>query len=196
VKRGRKTTGWSAPKGAAFSAVCIAARIAALGKLISRQYKGRHLDVVVTLDRGFIFAADLLRQINVPVVCHFVHEDIRDVNLGGRARREVFFGSRPELKGRDVLVVDAVLESGVTQEFLLRRLGESSPRSIRLAVLLDKPAKRRVGLEPDYFGFRTASNLVWVGYGLAAGNGTGCNLRELTSSTKAAPGKSGKGRKR
>jgi hypoxanthine phosphoribosyltransferase len=196
VKRVRKTTGWSAPKGAAFSAVRIAARIAALGKLISRQYKGRHLDVVVTLDRGFIFAADLLRQINVPVVCHFVHEDIRDVNLGGRARREVFFGSRPELKGRDVLVVDAVLESGVTQEFLLRRLGESSPRSIRLAVLLDKPAKRRVGLEPDYFGFRTASNLVWVGYGLAAGNGTGCNLRELTSSTKAAPGKSGKGRKR
>ncbi len=55
----------------------------------------------------------------------------------------------------------------------MRRLGESKPRSIRLAVLLDKPERRRVDLEPDYFGFRPASNTVWVGYGLAAANGTG-----------------------
>ena len=139
------------------------------------------MDVVVTLDRGFVFAADLIREINTAVVCHFVREDVRDVNDGGHARREVYFGSRPELKGRDVLLLDAVLESGVTQEFLLRRLGESQPRSLRLAVLLDKPARRRVGLEPDYFGFRTASNEVWVGYGLAADNGTGRNHRALSS---------------
>ena len=129
--------------------------------------------MVVTMDRGFIFAADLIRCINAPVICHFVREDVRDVHHEGRARREVLFGSHPELKGRDVLVVDAVLESGVTQDFLLRRLGESRPRSIRLAVLLDKPRKRRLALEPDYFGFRTASNQVWVGYGLAAPDGTG-----------------------
>ena len=152
--------------------------------------------MVVTLDRGFVFAADLVRHISAPVVCHFVREDVRDVHHGGHARREVLFGSHPELKGRDVLVVDAVLESGVTQEFLLRRLGESRPRSIRLAVLLDKPAKRRVALEPDYFGFRTASNQVWVGYGLAAPNGTGRNLRELSSGTNGASRKSGKGRKK
>jgi hypoxanthine-guanine phosphoribosyltransferase len=60
-------------------------------------------------------------------------------------------------------------------------LGESQPRSLRLAVLLDKTARRRVGLEPDYFGFRTASNDVWVGYGLAADNGTGRNHRALSS---------------
>lgn len=75
----------------------------------------------------------------------------------GHARREVLFGSQPELKGRGVLVVDAVLASGVTQDFLLRRLAESRPRSIGLAVLL---GKRRVALEPDYFGFRTASNTI------------------------------------
>jgi hypoxanthine phosphoribosyltransferase len=152
--------------------------------------------VVITLDRGFVFAADLIRQIGAPVVCHFVREDVRDVEHAGYARREVFFGSRPELKGRDVLLVDAVLESGVIQEFLLRRLGESQPRSIRLAVLLDKPARRRVGLEPDYFGFRTASKQVWVGYGLAAANGTGRNLSQLSSGVKAAPGKKGKARKK
>ncbi len=143
----------STDRSVVFSAQRIAARVAALGKEISRAQEGRRLDAVITLDRGFVFGADLLRQIEAPVVCHFVREDVKDVETDGHARREVFFGTRPELKGRDVLLVDAVLESGVTQEFLLRRLGDSKPRSIRLAVLLDKPEKRRVALEPDYFGF-------------------------------------------
>ncbi len=185
----------SSRKGPAFSAARIAARVAALGKQVSREYDGRRVDVVITLDRGFIFAADLMRQIDAPVVCHFVREEVRDVEHSGHARREVFFGAGPELKGRDVLLVDAVLESGVTQEFLLRRLGESKPRSIRLAVMLDKPARRRVALEPDYFGFRTASNLMWVGYGLAAVNGTGRNLRQLSSAANGMHAKSDKGRK-
>jgi hypoxanthine phosphoribosyltransferase len=150
------------------------------------------VDVVVTLDRGFVFAADLIREINTAVVCHFVREDVRDVDDGGHARREVYFGARPELKGRDVLLLDAVLDSGVTQEFLLRRLGESQPRSLRLAVLLDKPARRRVGLEPDYFGFRTASNEVWVGYGLAAANGTGRNHRALSNGAAQAKRRQGR----
>jgi hypoxanthine phosphoribosyltransferase len=186
----------SAGNGAAYSAARIATRVQALGKEISREYKGRRLDMVVTLDRGFVFAADLMRQIDAPVVCHFVREDVRDVDHGGHTRREVFFGSRPELNGRDVLVVDAVLESGVTQEFLVRRLGETGPRSIRLAVLLDKTANRRVALEPDYFGFRNASKQVWVGYGLAAANGTGRNSRQLSAGTKAAPRRNSKGRKK
>jgi hypoxanthine phosphoribosyltransferase len=186
----------SAGNGVSYSSARIASRVAALGKDISRECKGRRLDMVVTLDRGFVFAADLMRQIEAPVVCHFVREDVRDVDHGGHTRREVFFGSRPELSGRDVLVVDAVLESGVTQEFLLRRLGETGPRSIRLAVLLDKTANRRVALEPDYFGFRNASKQVWVGYGLAAANGTGRNLRQLSAGTKAAPRRSSKGRKK
>jgi hypothetical protein len=64
-------------------------------------------------------------------------------------------------------------------DFLLRRIGESGPRSLRLAVLLDKTSKRRVALEPDYFGFRSASNQVWSGYGLAEGNGTGRSGKHL-----------------
>jgi hypoxanthine phosphoribosyltransferase len=185
----RKAANVNAGKGSVFSAARIAARVVALGREITRAYKGRRLDVVVTLDRGFVFAADLMRQIDTPVVCHFVREDVRDVEQSGHVRREVFFGTRPELKGRDVLLVDAVLESGVTQEFLLRRLGESQPRSLRLAVLLDKPPRRRVGLEPDYFGFRTASKEVWVGYGLAGANGTGRNNRGLSTRSQSAAGR-------
>lgn len=166
-----------------------------MGRQISHDYNGRRLDIVITLDRGFVFAADLVRQITSPVICHFVREDVRDVQHSGRDRREVFFAAGPQLKGRDVLLLDAVLESGVTQEFLLRRLGESKPRSLRLAVLLDKPSRRRVPLEPDYFGFRTASKRIWVGYGLAAPNGTGRNLRQLSGGSAASNKSRGGGRK-
>jgi hypoxanthine phosphoribosyltransferase len=196
VMGARKAGNVSARGGTAFSAARIAARVAAMGKEISRECKGRRLDVVVILERGFVFAADLIRQIDAPAVVHFVSEDVREVVQSGHKRCEVFFGHRPELKGRDVLVVDAVIESGVTQEFLLRRLGESRPRSLRLAVLLDKPARRRISLEPDYFGFRTASKDIWVGCGLAAANGMGRNLRALASSARAASTKGGKGRKK
>ncbi len=176
----------SAAKSASYSAGRIAKKVAELGRQISKAYDGRRIDAVVTLDRGFIFAADLLRHVKGPVHCHFVREEVRDVEHGGNSRREVYFSARPDLNGRDVLVVDAVIESGVTQDFLLRRLGETKPRSLRLAVLLDKTSKRRVALEPDYFGFRTASKEMWVGYGLAASNGTDRNLKDLSSEGGAA----------
>jgi hypoxanthine phosphoribosyltransferase len=180
----------SAKQPSSFSEARIATRVAAMGKQIARAYRGRRLDVVVTMDRGFVFAADLVRQIASPLVCHFVREQVADVKQGQHARREVFFsGARPDLKGRDVLLVDAVLDSGVTQEFLLRRLAESQPRSLRLAVLLDKPERRRVDLEADYFGFQSASNQMWIGYGLADGSGTGRNVRGLSAKRVSASNK-------
>jgi hypoxanthine phosphoribosyltransferase len=177
-----------------FSAARIASRIHDLGRQISRDCSGRRLDIVVTMDRSFMFAADLIRAIDVPIALHFVREDVRDVQHGEQSRREVFFANRSarngviatELRGRDVILVDAILDSGVTQEFLLRRLGEGKPRSLRLAVLLDKVSGRRVALEPDYFGFRTASKVVWSGYGLAAANGTGRNAKNLVAGSPAS----------
>jgi len=180
----------SRAKVASYSAARIASRVKELGRAISKAYKGRRVDVVVTMDRAFMFAADLVREMDGPAVLHFVRENVRDVEWGGKTRREVFFGNHETtsannepagFKGRDVLLVDAVLESGVTQDFLLRRIGESKPRSLRLAVLLDKTSKRRVQLEPDYFAFRTASNSVWSGYGLAGANGLGQNRGALAS---------------
>ena len=185
----------SSAKSATYSAGRIAKKVAELGRQISKDYNGRRIDAVVTLDRGFIFAADLLRHVKGSVHCHFVREEVRDVEHGGNSRREVFFSSRPDLQGRDVLVLDAVLESGVTQDFLLRRLGETKPRSLRLAVLLDKTSRRRVALEPDYFGFRTASKEMWVGYGLAAPNGTARNLKDLSSGGSAASNSSGRSKR-
>jgi hypoxanthine phosphoribosyltransferase len=171
-------------RGTSISAARILARVAALGREISRAQQDRRVDVLITLARGFVFGADLIRRITSPVACHFLQADVRDVQHAGHDRREVAFGIPPNLKGRDVVLVDAVLESGVTQEFLLKRLGESHPRSLRLAVLLDKPNQRKVDLEPDYFAFRTASNGLWVGYGLSAPNGVGGNQESLQMAPK------------
>lgn len=166
-----------------FTPARLARRVAEMGRAISRDSRGRTLDVVVILEGAFCFAADLVRQIRCPVRCHFVRTEVRDVELGGFKRREIFFGDRPQLKGCHVLLVDAVLQSGVPQEFLVRRLQESAPKSLRLAVLLEKPEERKVDLKPDYFGFATASNQL-VGYGLPGPRGLDRNLRFI-----AAPGR-------
>lgn len=173
-----------------YSPAQVAARVTRLGRSISRDYSGRTLDVVILLENAFIFAADLVRRITCPVMCHFVRSETRDVRLGGYPRREIFFSQQPQLKGRHVLVVSAVLQSGVTHDFLVKRLLEGRPRSLRLAVLIDKPEARKVDVRPDYFGFVAASKYL-VGYGLSQGRGRYRNLPYLG----LLPG-AGRGRRR
>lgn len=153
-----------------YSSKQLTEHVATMGNKISKDYGDRTLDVVVMLDSAFVFAADLIRRISCPVVCHFVWAEIRDVQFAGHDRREIYFSRPPRLEKRDVLVVDAVVQSGLTQDFLLKRLQESRPRSLRLAALFDKPAERRVDLKPDYFCFAAASKYL-AGYGLAGSRG-------------------------
>ena len=168
----------------AFSQQQLAKRVNELGRAISKDYAGRTVDVVIVLEGSFLFAADLVRKISQPVVCHFVRSEMRDVRTDGHEMREVFFSAPPSLRGRDVLVVDAVLNTGVTQDFLLKRLEESLPRSLRLAVLFDKPKARKVNLKPEYTGFSAASK-EWVGYGLGGRDGAGRNLPFVTAGNPA-----------
>jgi len=158
-----------------YSAPQLARRVRAIGAAISRDYNGRTLDVVILLENSMVFAADLVRKISPRVVCHFVRVEIRDIQSAGHDRREIYFSQPPQLENRDVLLVDAVMQSGLTQDFLMKRLHESRPRSLRLAVLFDKPAERRVNLNPDYFGFSAASKYL-AGYGLAGSRGWYRNL--------------------
>jgi len=153
-----------------YTAQQLAQRITALGKAISEDYQDRTLDVVVMLDSAFVFAADLIRRIACPVVCHFVWAEIRDVQFSGHDRREISFSRPPRLEKRDVLVVDAVVQSGLTQDFLIKRLQETRPRSLKLATLFDKPSERKVDLKADYFCFAAASKYL-AGYGLAGSRG-------------------------
>lgn len=151
-----------------YKAEQIARRVRELGKQVSRDAGAEPLDVVCILDNGFVFCADLIRQLTVPVRCHFVRVEVRDtVDLAGHERKEIFYTPEIAANGKHVLLVDGVLHSGVVMDFLVKRIGLSSPKSIKTAVLVDKPAERRVPLEPDYVGFRLASNQMVVGYGLA-----------------------------
>ncbi len=153
----------------------LSARVAELGKQISKAHGTKPLDVVAIMDNAIVFAADLMRHLRCPAVCHCVRAEIRDVELGGYTRKEILFSPEPYLKGRDVLLVDAVLHTGVTLEFWARRLQASKPRSLRIAVLVNKPLERKVDLKPDYFCFESASKQM-VGYGLPGPNGQYRNL--------------------
>lgn len=177
-----------------FNPNVIARRVRALGKQISRDFRGQTLDVVGLLDNGFVFMADLLRALDLPVRTHFVRtvtQDIVDANTG-KPRREIFYTPDIEAKGKNILLVDGVLQSGITTDFLLRRLGLQRPRVVKTAVLVDKPIERRVFLEPDYVGFRLASNPIVVGYGLSW-DGLHSHLPYL--GTLARPGSPGPAKK-
>lgn len=178
-----------------FSRARLATRISQMGRSISQDYKGRPLDAVILLESAFVFAADLVRSIQGQVACHFVRTELRDVELGGFSRREVFFSQTPDLRGREILLVAGVLHTGVTMDFLCKRLLESRPRSLRIAVLVDKPDDRRVDLQPDYFGFVGASNQL-VGYGLAGRQGSYRNLPFVGTLGKQASTHSGRGASR
>ena len=106
----------------AYSRKELAARINELGRAISKDYRDRTLDVVAILENSFLFAADLVREISCPVVCHFVRTELRDVELGGTTWPELFFSTPPRLEGRNVLLVDAMLHTGVPQDFLWKRI--------------------------------------------------------------------------
>jgi len=163
-----------------YSAARLSAGIARMGRAISRDYAGRTLDAVIILENAVLFGADLIRRFSCPTVCHFVRVEFRDIQLGGYDRREIFFSHEPDLKNRHVLIVDTVLHSGVTMDFLVKRLLETRPKSVRIAVLLDKPHERRVDLQPDYVGFTATSNYL-VGYGLAGSQGLHRNLPYIGS---------------
>jgi hypoxanthine phosphoribosyltransferase len=178
-----------------YSRARLATRVSAMGRSISRDSKGRPLDAVILLESAFVFAADLVRSIQGQVACHFVRTELRDVDLGGFSRREVFFSQTPDLRGRDILVVAGVLHTGVTLDFLCKRLMEGRPRSLRIAVLVDKPGDRHVDLQPDYFGFLDASNQL-VGYGLAGRQGSYRNLPFVGTLENQASMRSGRGASR
>jgi hypoxanthine-guanine phosphoribosyltransferase len=120
--------------------------------------------------------------------------------LAGHARREIYFSWPPGLRGRDVLLVDAVLNTGVTQDFLMKQILEGRPGSMKLAVLFDKPDARKVNLKAEYTGFSSASNSM-VGFGLSGRAGLYRNLPyvglprpERRRASKAGRRRSGRGK--
>lgn len=137
-------------------------RVQEMARQISQDFQGRTIHVVGVMENGFIFMADLVRELTGPVVCQFVKAEFDDSNP---STTQIFFSPEADVKNQHVLLVEALVQSGVTSEFLIRHLIGRGAASVKLAVLLDKQSARRVSLQPDYFGFLMNESFV-VGYGL------------------------------
>jgi len=142
-------------------------RIAELARHITRDYAGKRLFVVGVLENAFIFMADLIRQVELPTVCQFVLSNTRDLEQGLPGSREIFFFPEVAVKGEHVLLIEGLVQSGLTTDFLVTNLMRRGAASIKTAALLDRQGARRVSLQPDYFGFQIDADYV-VGYGLGA----------------------------
>lgn len=144
-----------------FSAAQIEARVAELAQDISAAYSAREVTVLGVLEDSFMFLADLLRRIEVPLRTTFLRYDHR--SLGGV--QDLQFITPMEVGNRDILLIEGVLETGVPQEYLLKQLEARGASSVRLCVLIDKPEKHRVQIEPKWRAFETTEDYVF-GYGL------------------------------
>ena len=142
-------------------------RVVELGRQITDDYAGKKLFVVGVLENAFVFMADLLRQIGLPTVCQFVLSDVRQIEAGLAPAKEIFFFPEVEVSGQHVLLVEGLVQSGLTTDFLITNLMKRGAASIKTATLLDRQSARHVALQPDYFGFQIDADYV-VGYGLGA----------------------------
>jgi hypoxanthine phosphoribosyltransferase len=147
----------------------IAAKVAELGATLSRDYAGREVVLVSVLKGALPFMADLMRSISIPVQI-----DLMEVSSYGGATTEtsglvrILKDLSSSIEGKDVLIVEDIIDTGLTLNYLLRYLRGKNPRSLRICALLDKPARRLVEIDIDYRGFTIPDQFV-VGYGLDYG---------------------------
>jgi hypoxanthine phosphoribosyltransferase len=147
----------------------IQAKIAELGSRIGADYQNRPLTLVSVLKGSLPFMADLMRAIPVPV-----RIDLMEVSSYGGTSTEssglvrILKDLSASIEGEDVLIVEDIIDTGLTLNYLLRYLRGKNPRSLRICTLLDKPARRLVDIPVDYIGFTIPDQFV-VGYGLDYG---------------------------
>lgn len=140
-------------------------RIREIGEQISRDYAGRSIHLVCVLKGGSFFMCELAKRITVPVSLDFMSVSSYGSDTKSSGVVKIVKDLDEPLKGRDVLVVEDIVDSGRTLSYLLEILQERGPASLRLCTLLDKPDRRVIDVEVDYTGFQIPDEFV-VGYGL------------------------------
>ena len=142
----------------------LATRVAEMTRQIERDYKGKELVVVSLLNGTVMFLADLIRHLELPLRLDFI--GVSSYGAGTESGELVFTKElRLDVAGRDVLLVDDILDTGRTMTRVLAKLCALRPRRIKTCVLLDKPSRRVEDVKPDYVGFEIPDVFV-VGYGL------------------------------
>ncbi|OAI38875.1 hypoxanthine phosphoribosyltransferase [Planctomycetaceae bacterium SCGC AG-212-D15] len=148
-----------------FSRAQLAERVAALGRQISADYAGKQPLVVGVLKGAFVFMADLVRQMSIPIQCDFVVLSSYGAGTETSGEPRMLLDLKESPAGRNILIVEDIVDTGTSTAFLMQHLRGRGPASVRLCALLDKPARRRTPVPIDYVGFTIPDHFV-VGYGI------------------------------
>ena len=142
------------------------AKVAELGAQISRDYEGRTLVLVSILKGSVVFMADLMRAVTIPCSIDFmVVSSYGGSNTTTSGLVKIIKDLDGDLSGKDVLIVEDILDTGVTLSKLVPMLKMRNPNSVKICTILDKPSRRTADIQPDYAGFQVPDEFV-VGYGL------------------------------
>ncbi len=140
-------------------------RIKELGKKISKDYQGRTVCVVCVLKGGVMFMTDLAKEIEVPLTMDFMAVSSYGDNTTSTGIVKIVKDLDQSIEGKDVILVEDIIDSGRTLSYLVKILMERKPNSLKICTLLDKPERRVVNVEVDYVGFCIPDEFA-VGYGL------------------------------
>ena len=140
-------------------------KVRELGGKITADYKNSNLMLVTVLKGAVVFLADLMRQIVVPAEIAFMVVSSYGSGVKSSGVVKIVKDLDVPLAGKDILIVEDILDSGLTLSYIKELLESRGPRSIRIATLLDKPSRRKVDLQADYIGFSVPDEFV-IGYGL------------------------------
>lgn len=143
----------------------IASIVKSLADQISRDYVGRELILVCILKGAFMFLSDLIRHLRIPVKVDFVRLASYGAGMKSSGLVEISKDIEIPIEGKDVLIIEDIVDSGRTLQFLKERLALSNPRSIKICALLDKKARREVKVEADYLG-KEIEDIFILGYGI------------------------------
>ena len=141
------------------------AKIAELGAQITKDYEGKNLLLVTVLKGAVVFLADLMRTIDQPAEIDFMVVSSYGSGVKSSGVVKIVKDLDINLEGKDILIVEDILDSGMTLDYIKGMLLDRNPASIRICALLDKPARRKVDLQADYVGFTIPDEFV-IGYGL------------------------------
>jgi hypoxanthine phosphoribosyltransferase len=136
-----------------------------LAKKIRKDYKGKEPLLIGVLKGSSIFFADLIRELDMPLEIEFVRLSSYGAAKESAGKVKILHGLRTPIKGKDVLIVEDIVDTGLTITALEKYLRKKKPASIRLCSLLDKPSRRKVDVTIDYVGFKIHDRFV-VGYGI------------------------------
>lgn len=143
----------------------ISRRVKDLGQRISEDYQGRDVVMIGVLKGAFAFFSDLVRAVHVPAEVDFLVVSSYQSSSRSTGRVKVISDLTVDIKGHDVILVEDIVDSGLTLSFLKKKLLMRHPNSLRVCALLDKPERRTINVPLEYVGF-TVPNKYVVGYGL------------------------------